>query len=588
MAHVDAEHVGAGGEQLARSSRGWTRRARAWRRSWRGAGVSLLGAFLPAARPRAARWRRPAARGGVRCGDRRQTAGGCSALSVSCTVQERCSPVSTSKKPVRSIAARQAIVGAADGEFLLARAHEGVAGPFAAAVVIDRVDVIIARHQRAAQQRFAGARRHVPPAFGDPALGVLVAERDADPAAGVVAQPEIGQGRCADAAAARQQRVATRCSGAASEAMRSRWRVNRRIRVIGHGLSTTMARKSFTLVIGRAGAEQIPQRGEESGRIVVGKKGGGIEAERAGRAPRLSPSANAPAGSSASPAPPSVPSVSAARPRHAGMPASADRQRQRVFLVRAAAALPRMVTVNSPPERITARLPCARSVAGQPGVRLRDVARFALDDWRRAICIRSRRRAPPLPPRAARRPAAPPARSCRAGEHRIARLRRFHWPGRRARASPRPAASSLYLATIARASASVVGSGTVGPEPIADGSSPRHVGDGDRRHRRRIGVARQPAAFDAREMFAHGVDLADGGARAQQRARHRLLVFKRYAGGRRDPVGRGAARHQHQHEIVGPRAIGERRARGRRLAARPRREPDGRLRSWRRTAVGRP
>ena len=31
--------------------------------------------------------------------------------------------------------------------------------------------------------------------------------------------------------------------------------------------------------------------------------------------------------------------------------------------------------------------------------------------------------------------------------------------------------SSLYLATIARASASVVGSGTVGPEPIADGSS---------------------------------------------------------------------------------------------------------------------
>ena len=28
--------------------------------------------------------------------------GCCSALSVSCTVQERCSPVSTSKKPVRS------------------------------------------------------------------------------------------------------------------------------------------------------------------------------------------------------------------------------------------------------------------------------------------------------------------------------------------------------------------------------------------------------------------------------------------------------------------------------------------------------
>src|SRR5262249_28547120 len=33
-------------------------------------------------------------------------------------------------------------------------------------------------------------------------------------------------------------------------------------------------------------------------------------------------------------------------------------------------------------------------------------------------------------------------------------------------------ASRLYFATIARASQRVVGSGTVGPEPIAEGSSP--------------------------------------------------------------------------------------------------------------------
>ena len=33
-------------------------------------------------------------------------------------------------------------------------------------------------------------------------------------------------------------------------------------------------------------------------------------------------------------------------------------------------------------------------------------------------------------------------------------------------------AAILYFAIMARASASVVGSGTVGPEPIADGSSP--------------------------------------------------------------------------------------------------------------------
>ena len=65
-------------------------------------------------------------------------------------------------------AARQAILRAADGEFLVARAHEGLAGPFAAAVVVDRVDVIEARDQRALEQGLAGARRQVPPAFGGP------------------------------------------------------------------------------------------------------------------------------------------------------------------------------------------------------------------------------------------------------------------------------------------------------------------------------------------------------------------------------------------------------------------------------------
>ena len=74
--------------------------------------------------------------------------------------------------------------------------------------------------------------------------------------------------------------------------------------------------------------------------------------------------------------------------------------------------------------------------------------------------------------------------------------------------------SSLYLATIARASASVVGSGTVGPEPIDGRIVARHVGNRDGDQLRRIGAARQPPALDAREMFAHRVDLADGGARS--------------------------------------------------------------------------
>src|SRR5450631_3427973 len=56
--------------------------------------------------------------------------------------------------PAALEAARQAILGALDGEFLVARAHEGLSRPFAAAIVIQRVDVIEPRDQRAAQQGF--------------------------------------------------------------------------------------------------------------------------------------------------------------------------------------------------------------------------------------------------------------------------------------------------------------------------------------------------------------------------------------------------------------------------------------------------
>src|SRR6266851_7017720 len=90
------------------------------------------------------------------------------------------------------VAARKTIVGAADGELLLPRAHEGLARPFAAAVVIDRVDVIEPGDQRAAQHGLAAAGGDVPPALGGPALVLLVADRDPDPVAGIVAEAEIG------------------------------------------------------------------------------------------------------------------------------------------------------------------------------------------------------------------------------------------------------------------------------------------------------------------------------------------------------------------------------------------------------------
>ena len=54
----------------------------------------------------------------------------------------------------------------------------------------------------------------------------------------------------------------------------------------------------------------------------------------------------------------------------------------------------------------------------------------------------------------------------------------------------------------------------------------RHVRDRDGQKLGRMSVARQTPAFDAREMFAHGVDFTDGRARTQKRAGHGLFVLK--------------------------------------------------------------
>src|SRR5262249_23286201 len=83
----------------------------------------------------------------------------------------------------------------ADGELLFPRAHEGLAGPFAAAIVVDRIDVVEAGDERAAQHGLAAAGGDVPPALGGPAFVLLVTDRDPDPVAGIVAEAEIGPGR---------------------------------------------------------------------------------------------------------------------------------------------------------------------------------------------------------------------------------------------------------------------------------------------------------------------------------------------------------------------------------------------------------
>ena len=167
------------------------------------------------------------------------------------------------------VAAREAILGAADGEFLVARAHEGLARPFAAAVVVDRVDVIEARHQRAAQHGFAAAGGQVPPALGAPAVIRPCSRPRRRRAAGVVAKAEIGQRPIGD----QHDRIA---SSAAHTNPRARARRGRSVgrqtpavvepsvisrphprpegpntpgyRVNPYGLSTRIARKSLTLV----------------------------------------------------------------------------------------------------------------------------------------------------------------------------------------------------------------------------------------------------------------------------------------------------------------------------------------------------
>src|SRR5262249_44199986 len=92
------------------------------------------------------------------------------------------------------IAAREAIVRTADGELLLSRAHECLAGPFSAAVIVDRIDVIEARDECAPQHSLAAAGGDVPPAFSGPAFVLLVADRDADPVAGIWPEAKTGPG----------------------------------------------------------------------------------------------------------------------------------------------------------------------------------------------------------------------------------------------------------------------------------------------------------------------------------------------------------------------------------------------------------
>ena len=127
-------------------------------------------------------------------------------------------------------------------------------------------------------------------------------------------------------------------------------------------------------------------------------------------------------------------------------------------------------------------------------------------------------------------------RSVRAPPHRPRRARRAA-PARRA-----PCAN-------------VVGSGTVGTggdrgQVVADDVGEREAPTAGRRAR-----AREAAALEARQVLAHRVQLVDGRAGPQQERPSCALSLERDAVGRRGQQRRGAAREQHQQQVVAAKAL---------------------------------
>ena len=126
-----------------------------------------------------------------------------------------------------------------------------------------------------------------------------------------------------------------------------------------------------------------------------------------------------------------------------------------------------------------------------------------------------------------------------------------------------------YFRNTPSASAKVVGSGTVGPEPITAGSSP---GTSEiSRLTTRAGWQAAPSLppLMAERCLRTAFDLADGGARAQQRAGHRLLVLERDPRRRQGEKRRAAAGDEAEREVVGAQPPGHGENARRRLAAPP-------------------
>src|SRR5262249_24882808 len=314
------------------------------------------------------------------------------------------------------------------------------------------------------------------------------------------------------------------------------------------------ARKSFTLVSVGPGISRSPSFSKNSVELLSFRKTAGSRPRRPARV-RVVASTKAPAGSSGRPAPPSVPSVSPESAATPLVPASATASANAYSWLGPPRPWPRSVTVSSPPDRITARRPCA----------LRSRASRA--------CAAATSRASPsiaVPSRTHSYPAACAASSTarKTSAGRVASANEVA-------ANTASPGFGVSLAGGAGAPVTTGGSanpssatparanGTAGPDrPGWTRADPRriisrHVGNAHRAQARGIRMLRQPPAFDAGEMLTHRVDLDDRGAAGEQRARRCLLVRKRKASSGRDPVCRGAAGDEHQHQILRAGGIGE-------------------------------
>src|SRR5262245_59096473 len=117
-----------------------------WRRSWSGADVSSSLSSRRRSCRTSSRRRRPAQRV---AGGQRTLRGLLRGLGELHGPRSLLAGIDFEKLGAIETA-RQTIIRAANREFLFTRAHEGLPGPFAAAVVIDRIDVIIPSDERAA------------------------------------------------------------------------------------------------------------------------------------------------------------------------------------------------------------------------------------------------------------------------------------------------------------------------------------------------------------------------------------------------------------------------------------------------------